>query len=169
MAALWTAAIYSTLYVARPATEFLRERNLLRLAVWAVIALLGVAVLAWTARRRLPAASLGVLAAGAVVFVGGVLTVSPAEVKLHFVQYGVLGGLLWGAWHERGSRWAPLWALVVTAAAGWVDEGIQYLLPNRYYDLLDVALNAFAGAIAIGTLEGVARTRGVVGSEAGAG
>ena len=33
-------------------------------------------------------------------------------------------------------------ALVVTALLGWVDEGIQGLLPNRVYDWLDVASNA---------------------------
>jgi hypothetical protein len=39
---------------------------------------------------------------------------------------------------------------VLTATAGWLDEGIQYLLPNRWYDLADVALNAASGALGAG-------------------
>jgi len=37
----------------------------------------------------------------------------------------------------------------LTAAVGWIDEGVQHLLPNRVYDLRDVALNAAAGLLAI--------------------
>ena len=41
-------------------------------------------------------------------------------------------------------------ATLLVALAGWVDEGIQGLLPNRVYDLRDVGLNAGAGALAAG-------------------
>jgi hypothetical protein len=40
-------------------------------------------------------------------------------------------------------------ALALSAGAGWADEGIQFLLPNRYYDLRDVGFNAAAAALAI--------------------
>jgi VanZ family protein len=30
---------------------------------------------------------------------------------------------------------------------GWLDEGVQYLLPDRVYDNLDVALNAGSGLV----------------------
>jgi len=48
---------------------------------------------------------------------------------------------------------------VLTVAAGWFDEGIQYLLPERYYDLRDVAFNAAAGALAVIALAGRERAR----------
>jgi VanZ family protein len=38
--------------------------------------------------------------------------------------------------------------VVVTSALGWIDEGIQALLPNRVYDLRDVGTNAFAAVMA---------------------
>ena len=79
MAAAWVAVIYSTLYVARPIAESLRERDLLRLTVWVVLALLGVAVLAWTVRRRLGPRSLAVIAASGAAFLYGVRSVSPPE------------------------------------------------------------------------------------------
>ncbi len=149
LAVAWVAAIYSTLYVARPAAEFLRERDLLRLTVWAVLALLGVAVLAWAVRRRFRPPQFAVLAIAAAAYLYAIRSVSPVEVKLHFAQYGVLGGLLYQAFRAGGGRLAPIWAVLVTAACGWLDEGIQYLLPNRFYDLMDVVINALAGAMAV--------------------
>lgn len=146
-AAAWTAAIYSTLYVARPAAELLRDRNLLRLTVWGVVVLLGAAVLTWGIRRRLPARGWWVLAGGGVAFLALASRLSPVEVKLHCVEYGILGALLYLALVERAGRWAVPGAILLTGAAGWLDEGIQYLLPNRWYDLDDVALNAISGAL----------------------
>ena len=37
----------------------------------------------------------------------------------------------------------------MTGLAGWIDEGIQEILPNRFYDLRDVAMNAAGGALAV--------------------
>jgi hypothetical protein len=146
----WTATIYSTLYVARPVAEFLRDRNLLRLTVLGVVVVLVVAVSAWGIRRRLPARAWGVLACGALVFGALASRLSPVEVKLHCVEYGVLGGLFYLALAQRRRRAALPAAIVLTATAGWLDEGIQYLLPNRWYDLADVALNAASGALGAG-------------------
>ncbi|MDH3402163.1 MAG: VanZ family protein [Acidobacteriota bacterium] len=145
-------AIYSTLYVARPITEYLRERNLLRLSVGIVFALLGVAVISWGRRRRFGRRSWSVLALGTAALVWAASRVSPVEVKLHFVEYGLVGGVLYLALCARGTRWAAPWAVLLTAGAGWLDEGIQYLLPNRYYDIEDVVVNAVAGALAVVTL-----------------
>jgi VanZ family protein len=39
--------------------------------------------------------------------------------------------------------------LIVPWILGWVDEGIQWFLPNRVYDLVDVGLNAAFGLMAI--------------------
>jgi VanZ family protein len=39
--------------------------------------------------------------------------------------------------------------VVVTALLGWLDEGIQAVLPNRVYDIRDVGVNALAGLLAI--------------------
>ena len=54
--------------------------------------------------------------------------------------FGFLGG---GAWRAAAGAW------LLTALAGWLDEGIQGLLPNRVYDLRDVGFNALAGALAL--------------------
>jgi len=148
----WMGAIYSTLYVARPVAEFLRARNLLRLTVWSVVALLGIAVVIWAVRRRPGVRGWGALALGSVAFLLAMSTVYQVEVKLHFVEYGLLGGLFYLALQAANARLASVWAIVLTGAAGWIDEGIQYLLPNRWYDLEDVGINLLGGAIAVLTM-----------------
>jgi len=152
LALVWLGAIYSTLYIARPAAEFLRERNLLALTIWSIVALLGAAVLAWAVRRRPTPAGWAVLLVGAVLLLTATASVSPVEVRLHFVEYGVLGAVFYLALRARGSRAAALLAIALTGAAGWIDEGIQYLLPGRWYGVEDVIINLVAGAITVLTM-----------------
>lgn len=40
-------------------------------------------------------------------------------------------------------------AFLLAAILGWIDEGIQFLLPNRVYDIRDVGFNALAALMAI--------------------
>ena len=40
-------------------------------------------------------------------------------------------------------------ALLIAATAGWIDELIQAVLPDRVYDLRDVAINAVAALLAL--------------------
>ena len=42
-----------------------------------------------------------------------------------------------------------VWALGIAAAVGWLDEAVQGILPNRIYDLRDVAFNALAAGLAL--------------------
>ena len=43
-------------------------------------------------------------------------------------------------------------ALVITGLLGWGDEGIQYLLPGRVYELRDVGMNVTAGFLIIAAM-----------------
>ena len=166
---LWIAAAalvvftYSTLYVARFATEWLRERNLLRLALALVFALVLGWVVRFLVRARPGRRELALLAVVALIYASLFLLLKRAEEAMHFVQYGLLGGLFYAALDERRRRlgpggWLrrvpPLSAAVLTLALGWGDEGIQHLLPNRYYDLRDVAFNAVAGGLAVLAMAG---------------
>ncbi len=40
-------------------------------------------------------------------------------------------------------------AMIVTALLGLLDEGIQFILPNRIFDVRDVGFNALVGLMAI--------------------
>jgi VanZ family protein len=76
------------------------------------------------------------------------------EERTHLFEYGIPAVLVYEALSERvrNGRRVPVPAVltvVVTALLGWLDEGIQALLPNRVYDLRDVGVNALAGLMAI--------------------
>jgi VanZ family protein len=161
---------WATLYWARFASEWFRARGWLTglmIGIFAAAALAvsaAIAVPSARSRSRPRPAEIAVLALFAALYAAAVLPlIGRPEEALHFVQYGAVGGFAYAALHERRGRlvaagaagWlappaAPaIAAFLATAAAGWIDEGIQHLLPNRYYDLRDVAFNAAAGALAI--------------------
>jgi len=89
------------------------------------------------------------------------------EERFHLLEYGLFAGLVYAALLERrrpgaGMRWSisqALLAVLMTGLAGWIDEGIQYLLPNRHYDWMDVVLNLVAAVLAIGALAALAEAR----------
>jgi VanZ family protein len=76
------------------------------------------------------------------------------EERTHLFEYGLVAILIHQALTERlhhGRRVPSPAALAVgvTALLGWLDEGIQAILPNRVYDLRDVGFNVLAGLMAI--------------------
>ncbi len=80
---------------------------------------------------------------------GGILSVTAGlpEERIHFVEYGVLGYLLFLA----VSQWARpvVTSLLMVLMAGTIDEAIQWALPSRVGDLKDILLNTLGGAIGI--------------------
>lgn len=83
-----------------------------------------------------------------------ILGLSIPEERVHFAQYGLMAVLARRAlaWHVSPPQ-QYLGAFVIAAMAGWVDELIQGVLPNRVYDLRDVAINAVAALLAIAAEE----------------
>jgi hypothetical protein len=70
------------------------------------------------------------------------------EEAVHFIEYGVLGILLFRALSGRVQD-ATVYAVVtlVGLLIGTVDELIQWLVPGRFWDLRDIVLNG--GAVAL--------------------
>ena len=164
-AAGWTLLIYSTLYFVRGPIEFLREMNLLRLTVAAVFLLTAATVVFLLARLHPTWRGLVVIVVFGLAYLGAILYVELPEEKLHFVEYGVLAAILFAAFlagrerrtpaadrRTRNTLWAAIAAIALTSALGWIDEGIQAILPNRYYDLRDVGLNVAAALLAVAAM-----------------
>lgn len=153
--AVLLVGIYGTLSVARRITETIREAGLLRASVATAFGLAALALILFLVRNpalRRPRTMLTTLAVG-LVYAAVVFPMSSPEEKLHFLEYGAVAVLaffsappVWTATRRFG------FAAFFTLAAGWTDEGIQALLPNRYYDLRDVGFNALAGVMALGAL-----------------
>ncbi len=162
-------AIYSTLGLAGTLAEVLREGNLMR-ASFFFLMLLTVAAIVGSGLKRRPGrrevwVALGVTAVYGMLVIR--MGVSPEE-RTHLFEYGIVAVLIYQALSERlqNGRRVPvpaLLALVVTALLGWLDEGIQALLPNRVYDNFDVFSNALAAIIAIAASLAIAWARRRVG------
>jgi VanZ family protein len=154
----WTlavlVAIYSTLLPARRLADALRERGLLSLSSGAALLLVGVVLtLRWARHRPAPLERGAALGVAAVYFTTLIRLPAP-EARTHLFEYGLVSLLIYHALRERKrhGRIVPLpaaQAIIATALLGWVDEGIQLLLPTRVYDLRDVGFNALAGLMAV--------------------
>ena len=122
------------------------------LGVLAVVAAGGVvAARIWRrvrGRHWGPYAALGLIGL-AYVYLLVALTTFPAE-RLHLVEYGFVGYVLFNALRlDLGERRAYIGSLVLTALVGFGDESIQWILPQRFFELKDVQLNVVSGALGL--------------------
>lgn len=152
LAGIWTGLIYSTLYIARPVCEFLKQYTGFSFFVNAGIIFFGISiVLIFVKTKRIRRGStyalLFLVVAG--YFLGMTLLPIPEE-RLHFVEYGVLAFLIYRALIlDLRAGQSFLVAFAITSLIGLGDEGIQHLLPNRYYQLKDVCLNSVSAALGL--------------------
>jgi len=166
---LWTAlvlvAIYSTLGLAGTFARYLSEHERGGLGVVFLSLLVGaLAGGVWVSRspgRREVGVAIGVASTylAALLRMGG-----PAAERTHLFEYGVVALLIHQALSERARQGrsvpAPaLLAVLAGALLGWLDEGIQWLLPNRVYELQDVAFNALAALLAVASSLALGRAR----------
>lgn len=158
-------AIYTTLGFAGTLAAELRERSLLGAFFALGLVLMVVAIVSSGLKSRPGPREvwvwLGIVTAYGMVLVR--MGVTPEE-RTHLFEYGLVAVLIHQALVERvrhGRRVpAPaVLAFLATALLGWLDEGIQALLPNRVYDLRDAGFNALAALMAIIAGSAVAWTR----------
>ena len=155
---IWTLAvvlaIYASLAFPGRLAEVLRARDLFGAVVVTGFVVM-LAAVAGLALKRRPAwrevwVALGVVA----VYAMALGRIGIAEERGHLFEYGLVAVLIHQALSERVRRGrrvrAPAaLAVVATALLGWLDEGIQWFLPHRVYDLRDVGFNALAALMAI--------------------
>ncbi len=161
---LWVAAastllvIWASIYPARAVVGFLRSHNLLRLTVGGAFLAAGASLLVLLLRSRPRWREIVMLIVAGLVYAVVLAVIRQPEERLHFLEYGALAGFVEAALRERwqgktaGVRTAALaagLAAAATALLGWLDEGIQLLVPMRVYDWRDVGFNAAAGTLLI--------------------
>lgn len=163
LVALWTAAIFIVIPIARIIQTWV-DSQVGRVAfLYTVFACLGVGVvsalavlrrsplrISWSQRAWL------VLLTAAYAVGAWHLRANPEE-AMHFVQYGVLSLLLF--WAFRQSRPdAGIYAssFFLGALLGALDEVVQWLVPGRFFDFRDMAINICAvGLMQLALLLGV--------------
>ncbi len=141
----WVGLIYSTLGIVRSICEFLKKTTSFNFLMNALMltAVLAIIVIfrKYFVIKKFSSFIFLVMWFGLLTF--GVIKAEYPEERIHFLEYGLLGFLLVRALHVDWPDWRG-WAgaLVLGFCFGWIDEGIQEILPNRYYQWSDVCLNA---------------------------
>jgi VanZ family protein len=152
IAVLYVAFIYATLNVAPAPLRFLRSLNLLRLTLTAVyLAGLGYLMIRLLRHPKYTAWRMILLVGVWALYpLFARFTTSPEE-QLHFFEYGLVGVLFARALRADGprTRMTYIGAGALGTLAGWLDEVLQGLLPNRHYDVRDIALNAVSVALGL--------------------
>ena len=97
------------------------------------------------------AVGLGILA----VYLMAWLRIGSWAERTHLFEYALVAALVHEALLERkdNGRRVPapaLLALIISLLLGCLDEGIQFLLPNRVFDIIDIAFNSIAATMIIG-------------------
>ena len=154
----WTlavvVAIYASLGLAGTLAELLRARDLLGAALVTAFFVMLAAMAGIALKKRPAGREIWVASGVAAVYVMALGRIGIAEERGHLFEYGLVAVLIYHALserlqHGRRVRAPAVLAVVVTALLGWLDEGIQWLLPNRVYDIRDVGFNALAGLMSI--------------------
>jgi VanZ family protein len=151
---LWIGLIYTTIPFVRRLREAFAARWPSEFIAYAVIFIVIITAAAAVAflRRQKPKLSvvdlawLAVLAAVAIAWTSRLM--GQPEEAVHFVEYGMLGVLLYRALAEHiPDATVYVAAVLVGLLVGTVDEIIQWLVPGRFWDLRDIVLNG--GAVAL--------------------
>jgi VanZ family protein len=134
-------------------------------ATLALFAAAFVPLVAWMRRRRSPPSAMLVLAAVGTAYAWGAwqLRAIPEE-AVHLLEYALLGVLAYRALvHRVRDPSVYLAATAFGAIVGVLDEGLQWLVPDRYWTLGDIWINVAAVALAEIGIAGALRPRIVVG------
>jgi hypothetical protein len=153
-AILWIGLIYATIPFVRGLREAFAARwpaEIIGFAVMAAIAIAAAAAIAsiHRSRRRIGIAdTLWLLAVAAVSVIWTRHLMGQPEEAVHFIEYGILGILLYGAMERRVPDWTIYAVVVLTGMlVGTVDELIQWATPERFWDFRDIVLNGSAVAL----------------------
>jgi hypothetical protein len=152
--ALWIGLIFVSIPLVRNLREEIIKIIPARAIGYAVMVVVVIVVAAALAHLKRSRAQVGV---SDVAWLSGVSIVviwwtwrlmGAPEEAVHFLEYGVLGILLYRALDHRVADWTVFVAATLAGTVvGTVDEIVQWLVPNRIFDFRDIVLNS--GAVAL--------------------
>ena len=162
--AIGTAVIYATIPVARALRDSVEThigREIFLLVTLGIAIAIGWAAFANLRRRQLPPSAFAWMFTVLVLFAACIYYLrNIPEEALHLAEYGILGLLVYRALTHR-IRDVAIYptAAIVVGIIGLLDEYLQWIVPSRVYDLRDVGINLFAGALAQVAIAGGLRPR----------
>lgn len=161
--ALCAVAIFLVVPLARAIQNFVAERWGRSLFGYFVLTATAIAfvsllyVLIFRLKIRSPSQYIWLsLVAGLYIYFTLKLWRSPEE-AVHFLEYGLLGYFLFRALsYSIKDKSIYLVGFLLGALVGIIDEVLQWMVPNRYWDFRDVGLNALAaGLIQVAIWKGI--------------
>ncbi len=162
--AVWIMTIYGAIPFVRTLREAFAIRwpvEILAIAVMAIVAAAAGTALVVSQRRRhsIRWADVAWLAGiAAIVIVWTRSLMGQPEEAFHFLEYGVLGVLLHRALRlEIDDPGVFVAAALLGTVVGTVDEILQWMVPERYWDFRDLVLNGGASVLVQIALWRVAR------------
>ena len=146
-------AILSTLAIGRPLQEMLRDQNVQVVFFLTGMVLTGATIIVHGLKVQPSKTELVIWIGFIAVFIMFVFRLGAPE-RSHIMEYSVLAIFIHKALIERLSYKSQvlmpaLLAFVITVTIGVLDEGVQYYLTNRVYDVLGILFNSFAALLAI--------------------
>ncbi len=151
---VWITVIYTTIPVVRRLREAFVARwpaELIGYGVMAVVAGVTAAGIVYLRRRRPRfdfANALWLLGVSTILLLWTGRLMGQPEEAVHFLEYGVLGVLLYRALRTRiPDNTVYFAAALVGVLTGTVDEIIQWVVPDRYWDYRDILLNGGASVL----------------------
>ncbi|MDD5222820.1 MAG: VanZ family protein [bacterium] len=151
-----TVTIYSTLSIMRDVLRYVYHhigRNRFGAGVDVFLITVMAAIVVYFLLRKKIHRNLFDLFTLVVVFLATGITMQVMEIpeeRAHFLEYGLLGGLIFSAWSKNLSgNWLYLGSIFLVSLLGGIDEIIQYYLPNRVGEIRDWILNVAGGMIGI--------------------
>lgn len=154
-------AIYATLFFGGQLVDFMIERRLLEQSTFYLFLLLVCAFVVSGWKNADKRATYWIYAGVVAVYGMALLRMdlTTAE-RSHMFEYGLLALLIYEALLERKANGAKikipaLIAIFMAGTIGLIDECIQYFIPYRVFDLVDIAFNYMASAFGVLTSLGV--------------
>ncbi|NKB99855.1 MAG: VanZ family protein [Pseudomonadales bacterium] len=168
---IWVAVIIGGIVLsmgwAQSLAGELRERGLLQLTFSTGLILVATSIVVQGLRFR-PRGweiALGIgVAATYLIVVGRMVT---PEARSHLIEYSVLALFIYEALLERReaggtARYVALMTIVITSLLGVLDECVQWFIPSRVFDPIDMLFNFLAATAAVSASACVTWLRRVV-------
>ncbi len=154
-ALLTLLAIFATLFLGGRVIDFMVNKRIIEQSTFYLFLLLVFAFILSGFRNLNRRYEYWIYAGALAVFAMAILRLGlSVSERSHMVEYGLLAILIYKALLERKKKektlqYPFLIAIIITGIVGTLDECIQYFLPYRVFDFVDIGFNFFAAFLGV--------------------
>lgn len=146
-------AIFSTLIIGKPLVKVFTHQNTQAALFMVVMLLISITVLVYGLRKKPKKIEWVIIIGITAVFIMLLLRLNISE-RSHLLEYSVLAIFVHKALserlkHRKKASQIKLWAILITALIGILDESIQIFIPYRVFDVEDIVFNVLAVTMVI--------------------